>query len=163
MTAAWFPALGLAAEMIVLLDPPAVPLAVISQMLDDPIERPYDDLAEAMAAMGALYPTWPYGDILAKAESLTQFDVAAVRAVLTQNGDWDGGLAALSDPAAAGARVRLVRGDDAGGGMIPEAAAAAFRDLLGAENVITIPGGSHSPMRQKPEATAAALLRALEP
>jgi pimeloyl-ACP methyl ester carboxylesterase len=163
MTAAWFPSLGLVAEVIVLLDPPAVPLAVISRMLDDPIERPYDDVAEAIAAMGGLYPTWPYGDVVAKAESLTQFDVEAVRAVLTENGDWDGGFAALSDPGARGALVRLVRGDPAGGGMVPEAAAAAFRELLGPENVITIPGGSHSPMRQKPEATAAALLRALEP
>lgn len=163
MTAAWFPALGLRTEALVLLDPPAVPLAVIAKMLDDPIERHYDDLDAAMTAMGRLYPTWPYGDILAKAESLTQFDVPAVRAVLTENGDWDGGLAALSEPAAGSALVRLVRGDPAAGGLIPDDAAAAFRDRLGAENVITLPGGSHSPMRQLPEATAAALLRALTP
>jgi pimeloyl-ACP methyl ester carboxylesterase len=163
MTVAAFPGLGVEAEVLVLLDPPAVPLTVISAMLDDPIERHYSDLHEAVAAMGGMYPTWPYGDVFAKAESLTQFDEAAVRAVLTRNGDWDGGLAALDHPAARGWVVRVVRGDPAAGGMVPEAAAEALRRRLGPENVITIPGGSHSPMRQQPEATAAALLRALEP
>jgi len=163
MTAAWLPSVGITAEVTVLLDPPAVPLAVISSMLDDPIERPYDDLTEAIGAMGALNPTWPYGDVLAKGESLTQFDVDAVRAVLTENGDWDGGLGGLADPAAAGALVRVVRGEVARGGLVPDVAAAAFAARLGPENVITIAEGSHSPMRQKIETTVVALTRALTP
>lgn len=163
MTVAWFPTLGLATEAIALLDPPAVSAAEIATMLDDPIERHYDDLTEAIAGIGGLYPTWPHGDVLAKAESLTQFDLAAVRDVLTRNGDWDGGLAALADPAAAGATVRVVRGEPASGGLIPDPAAEALAARLGPDRVITIAGGSHSPQRQQPEATTLALLRALAP
>lgn len=163
MTAAWFPALGLAPEVLVLLDPPAVPLAAIATMLDDPIERHYDDLDEAIAALAPMNPTWGYGDIVAKAEGLTSFDVAAVKAVLLENGDWDGGLAALTDAGAAGARarVRWVRGDPAAGGLIPDAAAERIAASFGADAVITIPGAAHSPMRAFPEATTRALLRAL--
>jgi pimeloyl-ACP methyl ester carboxylesterase len=163
MTAAWFPAVGLTTEVIVLLDPPAVSAVEIATMLDDPIERHYDDLDEAVAALGGLHPAWPHGDVLAKAEALTQFDIEAVRAVLTENGDWDGGLAALADPAAAGSVVRLIRGEPATGGLISDEAAAALAGRLGADNVTTIRGGSHSPHRQRPEATMAALLRALTP
>ena len=163
MTAAWLPSVGVVPEVTVLLDPPAVPLAVLSSMLDDPIERPYDDLTEAIRAIGTLNPTWPFGDVLAKAESLTQFDVAAVRAVLTENGDWDGGLAGLADPAAARAAVRVVRGEVANGGLLPDAAAIAFAERLGRESVLTIADGAHSPMRLKIEATVVALTRALTP
>ena len=161
MTAACLPAAGLRPEVTVLLDPPAIPLAAISSMLDDPIERHYDDLDEAVRAIGGLYPTWSYGDVAGKAEALTQFDVEAVRAVLTQNGDWDGGLSALADPAAASATVRLIRGEPAWGGLVPDDAAAAFARRLGEANVITIPRGSHSPMRLQPERTTVELLRAL--
>ena len=163
MTAAWFPALGLAAEVLVLLDPPSMPVAVMETMLDDPIERHYDTAAEAIDALGPLNPTWGYGDVAAKAEGLASFDVGAVRDVLLENGDWDGGLAALSEPAAAGAAVRWVRGDPLAGGLIPDAVAAILEERFGPGSVVMIPGGLHSPMRTKPEATTAALLRALEP
>lgn len=162
-TAAWFPAAGLRPEVTVLVDPPAITAAELSTMLVDPVERHYDDLDEAIRAIGGLNPTWVYGDVIAKAEGLTQFDVEAVRAVLTRNGDWDGGLGALADPAAASAVVRLIRGEPASGGLIPDEAAAALARRLGEANVITIRGGSHSPMRNRPEATVLALLRALEP
>jgi pimeloyl-ACP methyl ester carboxylesterase len=165
ITAAWFPAIGLETEVIVLLDPPALPLDVIATMLDDPIERRYDDLAEAVSVLGELNPAWGYGDVVAKAEALTQFDVDAVRAILLENGDFDGGLAALSDRDAIAARrlVRIVRGDPATGGLIPDEAAGALERRVGAGNVVTIVGGSHSPMRHLAEATTAALLRALTP
>ncbi len=163
MTAAAISAAGFQPEVLVLLDPPAIPAAAIGTMLDDPIERHWDDLSGALAALGALHPTWPYGDVHAKAEALTQFDESAVRAVLTRNGDWDGGLAALADPAAAEVPVRLVRGDPAAGGLIPDAAAALLAAQIGAGNVLTIAGGTHAPMRLRPEATTLALLRALEP
>jgi pimeloyl-ACP methyl ester carboxylesterase len=132
-------------------------------MLDDPIEHHYDDVDEALLALGALYPAWPWGDVLAKAEALTQFDEEAVRAVLTENGDWDGGLADLADPAADGIPVRIVRGEPAAGGLIPDAAAAALALLVGSPHVLTIRGGSHSPMRNRPETTVLALMRALQP
>ncbi len=163
MTAAALPAAGIRPEVLVLLDPPAIPAAAIATMLNDPIERHYDDLAEAQAALGGLHPTWPHGDVLAKAEALTQFDDPAVRAILTRNGDWDGGLAALADPAAAEVLVRIVRGDPEAGGLIPDEMAARLAARVGGDNVLTIPGGSHAPMRTLPEATTLALLRALTP
>lgn len=163
MTGAALPAAGILPEVLVLLDPPAIPAAAIATMLDDPIDRHYDDLAEAQAALGGLHPTWPHGDVLAKAEALTQFDEPAVRAILTRNGDWDGGLAALAEPAAADVVVRIVRGDPEAGGLIPDAMAARLADQIGAGNVLTIAGGSHTPMRTRPEATTLALLRALTP
>jgi pimeloyl-ACP methyl ester carboxylesterase len=163
MTAAAMPVAGLRPEVVVLLDPPAVPLAAMNAMLDDPVERHYDDLYEALTAVGALNPTWPFGDILAKAESLTQFDEEGVRAVLTENGDWDGGLADVAESDAAGVAFRLVRGEPAFGGLVPDTAAAAFAERIGPTNVITIARGAHSPMRLRPEGTVFALLHALEP
>ena len=98
---------------------------------------------------------------MAKASRLTQFDEAAVRAVLTENGDWDGGLASLADPAARSVAIRLLRGDPATGGMIPDAAVPAFIARLGESNVTTIHNGPHSPQRTHPVETTAALLKAL--
>jgi pimeloyl-ACP methyl ester carboxylesterase len=163
MTVAALPVVGIRPQVLVLFDPPAVPLAAIASMLDDPVERHYDDLEEALHAIGRLHPTWPWGDVVAKAEPLTQFDEPAVRAILTQNGDWDGGLALLGDPAAAGLAVRLVRGEVARGGLVPDPAAEAIGEVIGPEHVLTIDGGIHSPMRNRLEATVVALLRALEP
>jgi pimeloyl-ACP methyl ester carboxylesterase len=161
MTAAWLPAVGLVPAVTVLIDPPAVPLAVMSSMVDDPVERRYDDLDEAMAALGAVHATWTYGDVQAKAEALSQLDEAAVRAVLTENGDWDGGLEALADPAAGAACVRVIRGEPSFGGLLPDQVAELLADRLGPENVITIARGAHSPMRQRVEATLLALARSL--
>ena len=163
MTAAALPAAGLVPDVLVLLDPPAIPAAVIATMLDDPLEGHYDDLDVATAAIGRLHPTWPFGDVTAKAEDLIQFDEPAVRAILTQNGDWDGGLADLANPAAAGMPIWLVRGDPAFGGLIPDAEAVRIAVRIGVDHVITIAGGSHAPMRMLPEATTLALLRALAP
>jgi pimeloyl-ACP methyl ester carboxylesterase len=161
MTAAALPAAGLAPAILVLLDPPAIPVAAIATMLEDPVERHYDDVDEAIAAVGRLHPTWGDGDVVAKAEALTQFDEPAVRAILTQNGDWDGGLAALSGPAAADIPTWLVRGEPAMGGLIPDAEAVRIAERIGNDHLITIAGGAHSPMREFAEATTLALLRAL--
>jgi pimeloyl-ACP methyl ester carboxylesterase len=163
MTAAALPAAGLRPEVIVLLDPPAIPLADMASMLDDPVEHHYDRPAEAAAALGRLHPTWSWGDVAAKAEALSQFDETAARAILTENGDWDGGLADIADPAAAGVAFRLVRGEPAFGGLVPVAAGEAIAERIGREHVITIAGATHSPMRTRLEATILALLRALEP
>jgi pimeloyl-ACP methyl ester carboxylesterase len=160
MTAASVPAAGLRPGVLVLLDPPAIPLAAISTMLEDPVERHHADLGFAIEALGAVHPTWAYGDVIAKAEALTQFDEAAVRAILTRNGDWDGGLAALSHPVVDGLTLRLVRGDPAAGGLVPDEAALRLAERLGPDNVVTIAGGSHAPMRTRPAATTLALLRA---
>jgi pimeloyl-ACP methyl ester carboxylesterase len=162
MTAAAMPAAGLASATLVLIDPPAVPLATIAAMLENPDEGAYDDVEEAVHAIGRLYPTWPYGDVIAKAEGLTQFDEAAVRDILTKNGDWDGGLGALADPAAQAVPVWLIRGDPANGGYVPDELLPDYAARIGAERIITIAGAPHSPHRTHPEALVAAVLRALE-
>ena len=89
------------------------------------------------------------------------FDERAVRAILLENGDWDGGLAALRDPRAAGVEAWIVRGEVATGGMLPDAALPAFAERISADHILTIAGGEHSPQRLLPEATVVALLRAL--
>ena len=162
MTVAELPAAGIRPALLVLLDPPAVPLAALASMLHDPVERHYDDLDEALRAMARANPTWAAGDVLAKATALTEFEEPAVRAILTENGDWDGGLAALRDPAVTGIRVRLVRGELAAGGLVPDASAEAIGAVIGEQNVLTIAGGAHSPMRNRVEGTTVALLRALD-
>jgi pimeloyl-ACP methyl ester carboxylesterase len=161
MTAAALPAARYVPGRLVLVDPPAIPLEVLAPMLDDPTERRYDDLEEAIRIVAAVNPTWSEGDVFAKAEGLTQFDEAAVRAVLTQNGDWDGGLADLADPAARDVPVRLIRGDPAAGGLIPDEALPALAARLGTSQVATIAGAPHSPHRTHPAETLEALLRFL--
>jgi pimeloyl-ACP methyl ester carboxylesterase len=162
MTAAAIPAAGLVPATLVLIDPPALSLAALEAMLEDPTEGAYDDIDEAIATVGRLHPTWPYGDVMAKAEGLTQFDAAAVRDILTKNGAWDGGLAALADAAAHELPVWLIRGDPASGGYVPDALLPDFAARLGPERIVTIAGGPHSPHRTHPEALVAAVLRALE-
>lgn len=162
MTAAALPVVGLRPASVVLLDPPAVPHAVISAMAADPDERTYDDLTEARAAVRRDNPSWSDGDIDAKAEALTQLDEAAARSVVLDNGDWDGGLSDLADPAAAGIPVRVIRGDPAAGGLLPDAWLAAFEARLGAGHVRTIADGPHSPHRTHPVETTAAILAALD-
>jgi pimeloyl-ACP methyl ester carboxylesterase len=161
VTAAALPAVGLRPASLVLIDPPVLPLALISLEASDPAQRTYDDLDEAAAAIRAAEPTWSEGDIRAKAEALTDLDEAAARAVLTENGDWDGGLADLRDPAAAGIDTWVIRGEPATGGYVSAEAVTEFESVIGAGHVITIPGGSHSPQRVHPAETMAALLRAL--
>lgn len=162
MTAAALPVAGLRPATLVLLDPPFAPLARMAEMAADPDERTYDDLAEAIAVVRRRNPAWPEGDVLAKAESLTRLDEAAARAVLLENGDWDGGLADLAEPAAVGIPVWVVRGDPAAGGLLPDAALPEFEARIGAGHIITIADGPHSPHRLFPVETTAALLRALD-
>jgi pimeloyl-ACP methyl ester carboxylesterase len=161
MTAAAFPAVGLAPARLVLVDPPAQPSGVMEAMTRDPLEHRYEASDEALNAMGAANPTWAFADVAAKAEALTQFDEAAAHDVLVANGDFDGGLADLANPSAAGVDRWLIRGDPAAGGLIPDAAAARFAALLGNDRVITIPRAPHSPHRTHPAETVAAMLRAL--
>ena len=162
MTAAELPGAGVRPATIVLVDPPAVSHAVISLMLADPDERTYDRLDEATMAIRATNPDWTERDVLAKAESLTQLDEGAARAILLDNGDWDGGLAALEHPALADVDVWLIRSDPAEGGYIPDDVVPAFDARLGSDHVITLTGAPHSPHRLRPEATTAALVRALD-
>jgi pimeloyl-ACP methyl ester carboxylesterase len=161
MTAAALPAAGLRPATLVLLDPPAVPHAFMVTQVSASDERTYPDIDKASAAVRAANPDWGDGDIRAKAEALTQLDEAAARSVLLDNGDWDGGLADLADPAAAGIPVWLVRGDPATGGYVADEHVPAFAALIGEDHVITIQGGPHSPQRTHPVETTVALLRAL--
>lgn len=161
MTAAALPRTGIRPATLVLLDPPAVPLARIAQMASDPSEQPNRDMAEAIATLMALNPDWSAGDVEAKAEGLVQLDLDAARAILLENGDWDGGLADLEDPAASGIPTWIVRGDPIVGGLLPDANLPALTAMVGADHVITLFGAPHAPQRTHAKALVAALLRAL--
>lgn len=162
MTVAALPAAGIVPAVLVLLDPPAIPRELIATITDDPVERRYDDVAEAAEAIRLANPTWSDGDVGAKAEGLTMFDEEAVRAVLRGN-DWDGGLADLADPAARDVPVWIVRGEPASGSYIAPTAVAGLAARVGGDRLLTIADGPHSPQRTHPEATLVALLRALRP
>ena len=161
MISATLPAAGIRPATLVLLDPPAIPHAVISRMATDPSERPYPNRAAAAAALAAENPAWSAQDVAAKAEALAQLDVDAARAVLVDNGDWDGGLGDLADPAAAGIPVWVVRGEESAGGLLPDAMVPAFAARIGASHVLTLAEAPHAPQRLYPEATILAMLRAL--
>jgi pimeloyl-ACP methyl ester carboxylesterase len=161
MTAAALPITGFRPATIVLLDPPVLPFDRISLEASDPTQQPFDSADEAIAAIRDAEPTWPDGDVRAKAEAVIHLDFDAARSVLLDNGDWDGGLSDLRDPAAAGIDTWLIRGDPTFGGYVDDTAAAAFAEVLGPDHVLTIPGSPHSPQRTHPVETTAAILRAL--
>ncbi len=160
LTAAALPAAGLMPAVLVLLDPPTLATSAIATMLEDPTERRYDDVADAVRAVRLANPGWSDGDVAAKAQGLTRFDEAAVRSVLLEN-SWDGGLADLADPAARDVPVWIVRGEPAAGSYVTPDALPALAKRVGGERLLTIAGGPHSPQRTHPEATLVALLRAL--
>lgn len=161
MTAAALPGVGIRPATLVLLDPPAVPHVLISAMTMDPSEQPSRDLEVNRQRVAAENPAWSAEDVLAKAEALTQVDVAAAWAILLDNGDWDGGLADLADPAADGVPTWLIRGDPAVGGYVPDMVLPAFAARIGADHILTLAGAPHTPQRTHAAATTAALLRAL--
>ena len=161
MVTAHLPAAGLAPSTLVLLDPPVLTLARLRALTESPTERDYATLDEAVAAVRLANPDWSERDVEAKAQALTEFNPELVLAVLLQNGDWDGGMAALRDPAAASSSAWLIRGEWATGGFIPESRVARIESQLGTDHVITIAGAPHSPQRTHPEATVHAILMAL--
>jgi pimeloyl-ACP methyl ester carboxylesterase len=161
LVCAALPAAGVRPRRLVLLDPPALPLAYFREYVRDPLEQLYADLDRAEAAVRAANPAWIDGDVRAKAQGLSEFEVDAARSVVLENGDWDGGLSALADPAASGVPVWFVKGEALAGSMIPGAVVPALAARVGADHVLTIRGGAHSPQRLHPEATLVALLRAL--
>jgi hypothetical protein len=161
MTAAALPRAGIRPATLILLDPPAVSHARISRMASDPSEQPHRNLSEAIAALTRANPTWTAGDVEAKAEALIQLDVDAARAVLLDNGDWDGGLADLVEAAADGVPTWVIRADPAAGGYVPDERLPAFEALLGPDHVITMAGAPHAPQRTLAADTVRALLLVL--
>lgn len=161
VSAAALPAVGLRPATLVLLEPPVLPFERIALEASDPTQQPVPTIELAIAAIRASEPGWSEGDVRAKAEAVMELDFEAARAVVLENGDWDGGLADLRDPAAAGVDTWLIRGDPATGGYVDDAAAREFASLIGENHVLTIPGAPHSPQRTHPLETAQAFLRAI--
>jgi pimeloyl-ACP methyl ester carboxylesterase len=160
MTAAWLPDVGVVPRTLVLLDPPGAThadLVALAEQADPPIAG----RAQAVAAAAAANPGWHRGDVVAYVEAVNQVDVEAARAIALDNGDWDAGLGALQAPAAASVDTWVVRGDPAAGSLVSNADADRLAARIGAEHVLTIAGGPHSPQRTHPAATLAALARAL--
>ena len=118
VVSAHLPAAGIRPATVVLLDPPVLPHALMARQVEDTTERTYDDIDEAIAAVASAEPTWSPGDVRAKAEALTEIDETAARAILLDNGDWDGGLSGLADPAAAGPDIWLVKGEQSTGELL---------------------------------------------
>lgn len=162
MVSAALPAAGLRPERLVLLDPPALPHAFWREYVEQPDERRYPSLESALPEVRAMYPSWNERDILAKATGLVQFDEAGVWSIMLETGDWDAGLAALEEPAARDVPIWYVKGEAASGSMIPDDWLPRLAARAGADHVLTIRGGEHSPQRQRAEATVLALLRALD-
>ena len=161
MVVAALPAAGSRPERLVLLDPPALRIAALVPLTQDPTERRYENVVDATAAVRASGVSWSEDDIRAKAIALTQIDETAVRAIYLDNGDYDAGLAALSNPAAIGIPAWVIRGDPGEGGLIADEDLSALAQRVGTDHVITIAGAGHSPQRSHPEATILAILRAL--
>jgi pimeloyl-ACP methyl ester carboxylesterase len=161
MVSAHLPAAGLRPRTIVLIDPPYLTLDRLEALTKEPTERDYATLDEAIAAVRAANPSWSNGDVAAKAQALTEFNPQLVLDVLLKNGDWDAGMAALRDPKAREVDVWLIRGQWSTGGLIPDSKVPSIERQLGADRVITIAGGTHSPQRTHPEATVLAILRSL--
>ncbi len=161
MTAAALPGAGVRPATLVLLDPPAISRASLAEMVRQAAEQLDTDQAAVPERLRAENPGWSGVDIEAKAEAMAQLDREAARAVLLDNGDWDGGLADLADPAAAGIPTWIIRGDPSVGGMLPIAAVPPFEALIGAGHVITLRGAPHAPQRTHPMELMQALLHAL--
>jgi pimeloyl-ACP methyl ester carboxylesterase len=161
MTAAALPADGIRPATLVLLEPPAIPLAIIARMADEASTEVPAAMDAARATLAAANPSWSDRDVRAKAEALAQLDVAAARSIVLDNGNWDGGLAELDDPAAAGIPKWIIRGEEASGSLLPDAALPALAARVGADHVLTLAGAPHAPQRTHPEATTLAILRAL--
>ena len=161
MVVSLLPAAGFRPERMILLDPPVLSMPELHAMVADASEQPFASIEASMVAMAAANPGWTAGDVRAKALGLTQFDVPAVLSIALQNGQWDGGLAALADPAAAGIPTWVIRGVPEAGCFVPDAAVPVFRARVGHDHVITIADAPHSPQRTHPEATTLAILRAL--
>jgi pimeloyl-ACP methyl ester carboxylesterase len=121
----------------------------------------YPDLDTAIRELARLHPSWPPEDVRAKAEALTELEIEAARAVLLENGDWDGGLGDIGDPAADRIPIWLIRGDPATGGLMPDAALPGFAARIGEDHIVTLAGSPHAPQRTHPVETTASLLRAL--
>lgn len=161
MIAARLPGAGLRPRVVVLLDPPGLTVAQFEVFVQDPSEQPHATYEDAAAAMRAANPTWPDGDVAAKALGLTEFNQEAVLAVLLENGDWDAGMAGAREAKDKGVPVWVIRGEWEAGCLIPDALVPKLEAQLGREHVITIRDAPHSPQRTHPEATLVAMLRAL--
>ena len=161
MVATRLPSAGLRASRAVLLDPPSITLAELLAEVKAARPTPFTSLATARASAAAEHPGWTDGDLDAAADAAIGVDLEAVRQILLENGDWDSGLSALSEPAAADLDVWLVRGDPAAGSRTPDRVAETFASRYGVDHVITIAGAPHSPQPTHPDELIVALRRAL--
>jgi pimeloyl-ACP methyl ester carboxylesterase len=162
VTTAALPIAGIFPAVLVLEDPPVVTHARISLMAAEAEAMIGVDEDTILSRLREENPEYADGDILAKADALARIDIGAATSIVLDNGDWDGGLADLRDPAASGMPVRFGRGDPACGGLTPDEALAAFDATIGHGHIQTIHEGTHSMHRTRPVETVAALLHAID-
>lgn len=138
------------ARRLVLLDPVwHVPAADLPAVAADQA----GELDWTTEALRAAKPHWDERDIASKVEAVGRVDPGAVRRTFAEATSWD-----LRDQAAAIRTPTLVLGGDpAVYTMLEPADAAAAAAASGTIDYIAIPGAGHSPHRDRPEATLAAL------
>jgi pimeloyl-ACP methyl ester carboxylesterase len=162
MVVAGLPIAGIRPRKLILLDPPCLEIDDLAALTQDPIERRWNSIEEALERLNVMHPEWSHGDVEAKARALTRFDAEAVRSILSRNGRWDSGLTLLAEPAASGVSVWYLRGEPEFGGLIPDHMLPQLAARVGDSHVLTIAAGSHAPMRTHHlEATTLAILHAL--
>ena len=161
MVVSGLPNAGIRPRTLILLDPPALDQAALDLILQSPSETFYESLDEARAAIRAGNPGWSDGDVEAKAVGLTKFDPEGALRIMLDNGEWDAGVAALSEAGASAVSTWYIRGESRTGGLIADDYVPKLAAVVGADHVLTIVEGPHSPQRTHPEATVLAILRAL--
>ena len=121
---------GIRPATLVLLDPPTISLDA-DRPRDRRRNRPrMAGVTDPVAAIGAARPDWTAGRRRGGGSRAARGRPGGRAGLLLSNGDWDCGLAELAGPAAAGLDVRVVRGEPATGGRMPDAGRGDLRRAL---------------------------------
>jgi pimeloyl-ACP methyl ester carboxylesterase len=158
MVSVWLTRSGVRPRPLILVDPPSLTRAELDLMSDDPEDTPLRSVEDATELLRASHPDWAEGDVVAKAQGLARYDRSAVRSILLGNGVWRSGVDRLADLAEI---TWLIRGDPSAGGLTPDRVAAAYRQRIGSDRVITIGGAPHGPHRTHVVPFVEAVLTAL--
>ena len=158
MVSIWLARSGVRPRPLILVDPPSLTRADLKIMSEDPEDTPLRSVEDATELLRASHLDWAEGDVVAKAEGLARYNRSAVRSILLGNGVLRSGMDRLADLPE---MTWLIRGDPSTGGLTPDPVAAAFRQRIGSDRVITIGGAPHGPHRTHVVPFVEAVLTAL--
>jgi len=138
------------ARMLVLLDPVLdVPVADQAEIMADQVS----ELAYTEESIARDKPHWDERDRRAKLAGVRAVDPAAVTRTFTDTGRWD----VTAEARALGIRTVVLSGDPAVYTMLDPALAAELVAANPNIEYVVIPGTGHSPHRDRPEETLAAI------